>query len=248
MDEQRIDELKRPGKILRLFLLVGMTCIFIALFFPSRSGSGKIRVAIARKEIHAVKLAVEAFQSQYGKLPMTEAVMKAANPDFTFGTYETVGEQRTEVLSNSKRRYQANNSGVVVILMNEVHPKFNPNYTNNPQKKVFLNPRDNPVDGGAGVGPSRVFLDPWGNPYIISVDVNEDGWVEDAFYSLAAVSRAKGSGVDGLNGLVSKSGMGTNDYALHGTVMIWSFGPDGKADPNIGANEGVNRDNILSWK
>ena len=34
----------------------------------------------------------------------------------------------------------------------------------------------------------------------------------------------------------------------NGTVTIWSFGPDGKADPSIKADQGVNKDNILSWQ
>jgi len=196
-----------------------------------------------------IKLAVELFHSQYVRWPVTADAVRAGKPDFTFGSWQVGGQDSPLVLNDGGKGCQANNSEVVIILMNEVHPKFNPNYTNNPKKKVFLNPpRDNQEDGKPGVGPSRVFLDPWGNPYIISMDVNGDGWVEDAFYSLAKVSRAKGSEVEGLNGLVSKSGMGANDYALHGTVMIWSFGPDGKADPNIGADEGVNRDNIVSWK
>lgn len=31
-------------------------------------------------------------------------------------------------------------------------------------------------------------------------------------------------------------------------AMVWSFGPDDKADPSKKANEGVNKDNVLSWK
>jgi len=93
-------------------------------------------------------------------------------------------------------------------------------------------------------------LDPWGHPYIISLDVNEDGWVEDAYYSRAKVSKGQAaSDGKGFNRpLVSRGGEGKDDYAFEGRVMIWSFGPDGKADPNIGADEGVNRDNILSWR
>jgi len=30
--------------------------------------------------------------------------------------------------------------------------------------------------------------------------------------------------------------------------MFWSFGPDGKISTTDKANEGVNRDNVLSWK
>jgi len=30
--------------------------------------------------------------------------------------------------------------------------------------------------------------------------------------------------------------------------MVWSLGPDGKADPNVKATQGVNKDNVLSWQ
>ena len=30
--------------------------------------------------------------------------------------------------------------------------------------------------------------------------------------------------------------------------MVWSAGPDKKVDANVGANQGDNKDNILSWK
>ncbi len=30
--------------------------------------------------------------------------------------------------------------------------------------------------------------------------------------------------------------------------MVWSAGPDGKIDPGSPANQGANKDNILSWK
>jgi hypothetical protein len=30
--------------------------------------------------------------------------------------------------------------------------------------------------------------------------------------------------------------------------MVWSAGPDKLIDPNVGANSGANKDNIVSWK
>ena len=203
--------------------------------------------AQARKEMSDIKIALESCRQQYSQWPMTQEALSSAKPDFTYGTWE-VAKEEVSVLTRNGRGYQANNSEAVVILMGEAHPKFNPNYTNNPQKKVFLNPpRDNQEDGKPGIGPSRVFLDPWGHPYIISLDGDGDGWVEDAFYSRAKVSAMFTKGAKGVRGLESRGGEGKDDFGFKGSVMIWSFGPDGKADPNIGADEGVNRDNIVSW-
>jgi hypothetical protein len=41
---------------------------------------------------------------------------------------------------------------------------------------------------------------------------------------------------------------GPDNWAYHGKVMVWSAGPDGKIDPLVPANTGVNKDNILSWQ
>ena len=99
-----------------------------------------------------------------------------------------------------------------------------------------------------GVGPDLVYRDPWKNPYIITMDVNDDNQCKDAFYRKQAVS---GTGsVTGLNGLINSidaNGAG-DDFAFHGNVMVWSAGPDRKVDPTVPANAGVNSDNILSWQ
>lgn len=202
-----------------------------------------------------IKLAVEAFRSQYTRWPVTTDAIRAGKPDFTFGSWQ-VGEQDLPLVPNDGGKgYQANNSEVMYPLLGEEDRRYNRRNTVNPSKKIFINPGSSPqssltrgLNAEPGLGFDRVHRDPWGNPYIISLDVDEDGWTQDAFYSRAKVSAMFAKGVNGLHGLESRSGKGTNDYALHGTVMIWSFGPDGKADPNIRADEGVNQDNIVSWK
>jgi hypothetical protein len=41
---------------------------------------------------------------------------------------------------------------------------------------------------------------------------------------------------------------GSTVYGYRGKVMVWSAGPDGKIDSSSLANQGVNKDNVLSWK
>lgn len=235
----------------RVLVYVGLVGLLVGFLMPEFSCRPPKRSNRARatKEIQDIKSGMENFRSYYGRWPVPVVVTKAANPDFTFGTYETAGEQGTNVLSDSKRRYQANNSALMFILMSEEHPVYNPHFANNPEKKVFLRPTPiNDRNGPPGIGPDRVYRDPWGNPYIISLDMDGDGWTQDAFYSLTKVSGVLARGPKGVNGLSSRSGLGTNDFLSGEKIMIWSFGPDGRADPNIGADEGVNQDNIVSWK
>ena len=147
------------------------------------------------------------------------------------------------------------NAEVIAILMDITNypgngtPTINTNHVKNPQQTVFLNAQmsgDNP-ELPPGVGTDLVYRDPWGNPYVISMDLNYDEQCQDAFYCQWAVSHQ--SGTTGLNGLVS-SGNAANqdDFKYRGTVMVWSAGPDGKIDPTAPANQGVNKDNVLSWQ
>jgi hypothetical protein len=85
-----------------------------------------------------------------------------------------------------------------------------------------------------------VYRDPWGNPYIVSIDYNYDNKTRDAFYSNPTVSDG------GLNGLYLNQSV--TRYEANAPVMVWSFGKDGTANSTVSANEGVNRDNLLGWQ
>ncbi len=151
------------------------------------------------------------------------------------------------------------NAEVIAILMdittypNNGAPTINTNHVKNPQQTHFLNAKSsgyNPAAGGlplGGLGTDLVYRDPWGNPYVISMDLSYDEQCQDAFYCQWAVSHQ--SGTTGWNGLVS-SGIAGNrdDFKYRGTVMVWSAGPDGKIDPTAPANQSANKDNVLSWQ
>ena len=93
-----------------------------------------------------------------------------------------------------------------------------------------------------GVGSDGVFRDPWGSPYIVTVDANYDGKTIDAFYGQGSVSAADRN--EGLSGLTRVKG----GYQANSPVLVWSLGPDGLASASEKANQGVNKDNILSWQ
>src|SRR2546423_453706 len=89
-----------------------------------------------------------------------------------------------------------------------------------------------------------------GRIYIITIDLNNDEKARDSFYRSRLVSEdPNGSGPmpkPGLNGLIPKQMGGNVFYELNSPVQIWSAGPDGMIDFNSPADQGVNRDNILS--
>jgi prepilin-type N-terminal cleavage/methylation domain-containing protein len=200
----------------------------------------------------------------------------AAAPDFTWGTVQNSGKSLAPTLLNQRGNapfvgnlasgsWQANNSELVTILNDIIvdlqgNPTANYNHNLNPQQTKFLdgfksvNWLRNPSGAGAGIGkprgigPDNVLRDPWGNPYIISLALNYDGKCRDGFYSQAAVSRQANSGTLGFNGLRQSDPTRPNSYEASTSVMVWSLGPDGQASPAQSANQGFNKDNILSWK
>ncbi|HXU77786.1 MAG TPA: hypothetical protein VN794_14525, partial [Methylomirabilota bacterium] len=98
-----------------------------------------------------------------------------------------------------------------------------------------------------------VYRDPWGNPYVITLDLNNDEKARDSFYSLPAVSAMPNTPTTpapGLNGLIPTAFnvRGVPAYEANSPVMVWSAGPDKGIDPASKANQGMNKDNVLSWK
>jgi hypothetical protein len=148
--------------------------------------------------------------------------------------------------------YRADNSELMVILLDlETYPNgaatINKGHARNPQRHAFLTLKQVSQVGQPGLGPDLVFRDPWGNPYIVTLDLNYDEQCRDAFYCLQAVSQENPNTPNkGFYGLARSSA--TNPFELKTPVMVWSLGPDGKANPNQKADQGDNKDNVLGWK
>jgi hypothetical protein len=128
----------------------------------------------------------------------------------------------------------------------------NPNHVKNPQQRPFLNAKMVSDPTMPGVGPDLVYRDPWGTPYFITMDLNFDGQCNDAFYGQQNMSQQSGGmGYYGLFNNIDSNGAG-NHFQFHGSVMVWSAGPDKKINNGTGtgapANQGANKDNVLNWQ
>jgi hypothetical protein len=77
--------------------------------------------------------------------------------------------------------------------------------------------------------------------------MNGDDKCRDALYRIQTVSCLSGgaTGHYKLRNYVDRGGL-TSDFEATVSIMIWSFGPDGKVGHNP-ANRPPNKDNILSW-
>jgi len=202
----------------------------------------------AHLEAVDIATAIQNYDSAYSRFPVSAAAQAAANPDFTYGGpfLTPVGSQPVGTYVNGS---VMQNAEVIAILMDMTNypgggPTINTNYQKNPQQTIFLNAKLSGDTSSPGVGTDLVYRDPWGNPYIITMDLNYDEMCKDAFYSTNIVSTG------GINGLVDPTNPtgADNNWEFRGKVMVWSAGPDGKIDPTVPANQGANKDNVLSWQ
>lgn len=206
----------------------------------------------AQLELQGIVTAVTAYEADYSHFPISsnEQAVVGTN-DFTTGMMSSFGTAPAYSYDN--------NSNVVAILMDlEYFPNgdatVNLHHVKNVKQVAYLTAKISgydPKSGGSplpGVDNTGIYRDPWGNPYVISMDTSYDNQCSDLLYSLQAVSQSSPGSTAGFNGLANTTDPGGagNHFLYHGRVMAWSAGPDGKIDTSP-ANAGFNKDNVLSW-
>jgi hypothetical protein len=193
--------------------------------------------------------AIQGYDSAYGRLPTSYTT----NTDLTFGgTIRNENGTPNSIGSRDAGGILLSNNNLIAILMDFTNypnsgapPSAFPNlnHQRNPQQTKFLNATMVGDTALPGVGPDLMYRDPWGNPYIITLDLNYDEYCEDTFYRSNSVSQG------GVNGLIQcPNDPAPDNWAYRGKVMVWSAGPNKKADPMDKANDSENKDNVLSWK
>jgi prepilin-type N-terminal cleavage/methylation domain-containing protein len=248
----RISPTPRRGgfTLIEMLVVIAIIGILAGMLLPALSNAKKqAQARRAKLDMQNIVAAINHYETEYGRLPASKELLQATlaakdtrgTQDFTFGTVDRDGTVLVQpaIESYGGIPYKESNREIMAMLAKTNLVTINPRVIDltikyNPRQIGFFQPKYSESLTTAGLGPDGVFRDPWGTPYVITLDLDDDNISMDGLYSWLLKN------------------VGT-DPGIRGSVLIWSFGPDraagrtGAGGNPLGPKDGPNKDNVLSW-
>lgn len=171
IEKRSSNRLVKGFTLVELLVVIGIIALLAAILLPAMNAAfTKAEKSQAQAEVRSILAAIQAYNNEYGKLPVT--VNMQGNNDNSAGNL-----------------YSADISKNIIKALNGIHDAAN---VPNPRKIAFLDSQGSATDG--------TFKDPWDNQYLIKVDTDYNNTITYTGATYSAVAIVVSYGPNGVLG------------------------------------------------
>ena len=214
--------------LVEILVAVGIIAVLAGLLIPAvYSSQQRGRIAAANADMKSIEIAFHGLDGKYGRMLKYDggtyyfggkALSAPVDGSVTIGALKSSGEydDSTAVMAI----YRA----AIAELSDPTNAAISDEVSVNTNRLKLLEPRGeyNPaLNYNDAANLPYLWLDPWGNPYLIRINVDTTEKIPDPTSATATDRVAR-------------------------KIILWSLGPDGKGSDT--ATDAANTDNICSWK